>query len=39
VKQSPEKKKETNQYDKVIRENLDITLPVIIRDLLRLDVF
>jgi predicted transposase/invertase (TIGR01784 family) len=30
--------KQTNQYDKIIKENLEITLPVIIRDVLGLDI-
>jgi len=30
--------KQTSQYDKIIKENLEITLPVIIRDVLGLDV-
>jgi len=29
---------QANQYDKVIQENLEITLPVIIRDVLELDI-
>ena len=31
-------KKQTNQYDKIIKENLEVTLPVIIRDVLGLDI-
>lgn len=31
-------KKQTNQYDKIIKENLEVTLPVIIRDILGLDI-
>ncbi|MHA4896203.1 RpnC/YadD family protein [Pedobacter sp. PWIIR3] len=31
-------KKQTNQYDKIIKENLEQTLPVIIKELLCLDV-
>lgn len=31
-------KKQSSQYDKVIKENLEITLPVIIRDILGLDI-
>jgi predicted transposase/invertase (TIGR01784 family) len=30
--------KQASQYDKIIKENLEITLPVIIRDLLGLDI-
>lgn len=30
--------KQSSQYDKIIRENLEVTLPVIIRDLLELDI-
>jgi len=36
-----DKDKETfqaNQYDKIMRENLEVTLPVIIKDVLRLDI-
>jgi hypothetical protein len=29
---------QSGQYDKIIKENLEITLPIIIRDLLRLDI-
>jgi hypothetical protein len=31
-------KAQANQYDKIIKENLEITLPVIIRDVLGLDI-
>ncbi|CAM4399561.1 hypothetical protein SAMN06265348_11673 [Pedobacter westerhofensis] len=31
-------RKQVNQYDKIIKENLEVTLPVIIRDILALDV-
>jgi hypothetical protein len=31
-------RKQTNQYDKIIKENLEVTLPVIIRDILGLDI-
>lgn len=30
--------KQANQYDKIIRENLEVTLPVIVRDVLNLDI-
>ncbi len=29
---------QAGQYDKIIKENLEITLPVIIRDILGLDI-
>jgi hypothetical protein len=29
---------QASQYDKIIKENLEITLPVIIRDVLGLDI-
>jgi hypothetical protein len=31
-------RKQASQYDKIIKENLEITLPVIIRDILKLDI-
>jgi hypothetical protein len=31
-------KAQASQYDKIIKENLEITLPVIIRDVLGLDI-
>ena len=31
-------RKQGSQYDKIIRENLEVTLPVIVRDVLNLDV-
>jgi len=31
-------KRQANQYDKIIRENMEATLPVIIRDVLKLSV-
>ena len=31
-------KQQANQYDKIIKENLEVTLPVIIRDMLGLDI-
>ncbi len=31
-------RKQTIQYDKIIKENLEVTLPVIIRDILGLDI-
>lgn len=31
-------RKQSSQYDKVIKENLEVTLPVIIRDMLGLDI-
>jgi hypothetical protein len=31
-------KKQASQYDKIIKENLEVTLPVIIRDVLGLDI-
>lgn len=30
--------KQASQYDKIIKENLDVTLPIIIKDLLKLDI-
>jgi len=33
-----ENPKQANQYDKIIKENLEVTLPVIIRDVLGLDI-
>lgn len=33
-----ENRKQASQYDKIIKENLEITLPVIIRDILKLDI-
>lgn len=32
-------RKQASQYDKIIKENLEVTLPVIIRDVLGLDIF
>lgn len=29
---------QASQYDKIIKENLEVTLPVIVRDVLRLDI-
>src|SRR5450631_1618939 len=37
AKQS-KKNRQSNQYDKIIKENLEVTLPVIIRDVLGLDI-
>ncbi|MEJ2881934.1 hypothetical protein [Pedobacter sp. GR22-6] len=37
----PDKKQngfQTNQYDKLLKENLEQTMPVIIRDVLHLDI-
>ena len=31
-------RRQANQYDKIIKENLDVTLPVVIRDVLGLDI-
>lgn len=31
-------RKQASQFDKIIKENLEITLPVIIRDILKLDI-
>jgi hypothetical protein len=31
-------RKQASQYDKIIKENLEVTLPVIIRDVLGLDI-
>ena len=37
-KQQNNNSKQASQYDKIIKENLEITLPVIIRDVLGLDI-
>ncbi|MFC6101542.1 hypothetical protein [Olivibacter domesticus] len=31
-------KQQANQYDKIIKENLELTLPVIVREVLGLDI-
>lgn len=38
MKEQDNNRKQPSQYDKIIKENLEITLPVIIRDILGLDI-
>ncbi|MFC0318678.1 MULTISPECIES: hypothetical protein [Olivibacter] len=37
-KKENQSRRQTNQYDKILRENLEITLPVIIKEILGLDI-
>lgn len=38
MSQRPPGKRQVNQYDKAIKENLEITLPLIIKEVLRLEI-
>lgn len=38
MSQKPSSRQQANQYDKIIKEHLEVTLPIIIRDVLGLDI-